>query len=348
MKFTVEALANFVGGVAEGNISEEIFGLAEYDRGKKGEITFVVDKKKYEEALKTEVSAIVVSHDFDFKGKTLIRVDDPKFAIARIAELFNPYQNVGFQGISDKAYIGNNVKIGKNVTIMPFVTIQDNVEIGDNTVVFSGVFVGYNSIIGNNVVLKPNVVIYPGTVIGNNVIIHAGSVVGSDGFGYVNKEGKHYKIPHIGRVVIEDDVEIGANTCIDRAFIGETVIGKGTKIDNLVQIAHNVKIGKNVIIVSQAGIAGSTEIGNNVIIAGQAGIVDHAKIGDNVVIMAKAGVEDREVPPNKVLLGIPARDALEQKRIFVAETKLPELLKRVKDIEDRLRYGFSEKDKSAE
>jgi len=443
MKFSVEALANLVGGVAEGNTSDEIFGLAEYDKGKSGEITFVVDKKKYEEALKTEVSAIIVPHDFDFRGKTLIRVDDPKFAIARIAELFNPYQEVGFKGISDKAYIGNNVNLGKNVTIMPFATIQDNVKIGDNAVIFSGVFIGYNSIIGNNVVLKSNVVIYPGTTIGNNVIIHAGSVVGSDGFGYVNregthykiphigkvviednveigantcidrafigetiigkgtkidnlvqiahnvkigkntiivsqagiagsteignnviihagsvvgsdgfgyvnKEGKHYKIPHIGRVVIEDDVEIGANTCIDRAFIGETVIGKGTKIDNLVQIAHNVKIGKNVILVSQAGIAGSTEIGNNVIIAGQAGIVDHAKIGDNVVIMAKAGVEDREVPPNKVLLGIPARDALEQKRIFVAETKLPELLKRVKDIEDRLRYGFSEKDKSAE
>jgi len=348
MKFSVEALANFVGGVAEGNTSDEIFGLAEYDKGKSGEITFVVDKKKYEEALKTEVSAIIVPHDFDFRGKTLIRVDDPKFAIARIAELFNPYQEVGFKGISEKAYIGNNVNLGKNVTIMPFASIQDNVKIGDNAVIFSGVFIGYNSIIGNNVVLKSNVVIYPGTTIGDNVIIHAGSVVGSDGFGYVDREGTHYKIPHIGKVVIEDNVEIGANTCIDRAFIGETIIGKGTKIDNLVQIAHNVKIGKNTIIVSQAGIAGSTEIGNNVIIAGQAGIVDHSKIGDNVVIMAKAGVEDKEVPPNKILLGIPARDALEQKRIFVAETKLPELLKRVKEIEDKSKYDISTKDKSTE
>lgn len=336
MKYTIKNLADFVGGTTEGDENIEISGIAEYNKGNKGELTFVIDKHKYEEALKTEVSAIIVPHDFEFQGKSLIKVEDPRFAIAKIAELFNTYEKVGFEGISDKANIGQNVKIGKNVTIMPFTVIQDDVEIGNNSIIYSNVFIGYNVKIGNNVVIKPNVTIYPGTIIGNNVIIHAGAVIGSDGFGYAFHKGIYHKIPHLGIVIIEDNVEIGANTCIDRAFIGETVIGKGTKIDNLVQIAHNVKIGQNCVIVSQSGIAGSTEIGNNVIMAGQAGIVDHAKIGDNVVIMAKAGVEDKNVPPNKVLLGIPARDALEQKRIFVAETKLPDLLKRVKQLEEEI------------
>lgn len=336
MKFNVSTLASFVNGTVNGDYNEEIYGLAEYDSGKKGELTFVVDKNKYNVALKTEVSAIVVPHDFEYEGKTLIKVDDPRYAIARIAELFDPYSKVGFEGISDKACIGSNVKIGSNVTIMPFSFVQDEVELGNNVIIYSNVFIGYGSKIGNNVVVKPNVVIYPGTIIGNNVIIHAGAVIGGDGFGYAFYRGIYHKMPHIGRVVIEDNVEIGANTCIDRGFIGETVIGRGTKIDNLVQIAHNVRVGQNCVIVSQAGVAGSASIGNNVIIAGQAGIVDHAKIGDNVVVMAKAGVDDKEVPPNKVLLGSPARDALEQKRIFAAEVKLPELLKRVKQLESEV------------
>lgn len=336
MEYSLESLANYVNGTVEGDGTEKIKGIAEYNKGKKGEITFVVDKQKYQEALKTEVSAIITPYDFEYQGKNLLRVEDPKFAIAKIAELFYPYEKIGFEGISDKAVIGENVKIGKNVIIMPFAVIQDDVEIGNNTVIYPHTFIGYNVKIGNNVVIKPNVTIYPGTIIGNNVIIHSGAVIGSDGFGYVLHKGIYHKLPHSGRVIIEDNVEIGANTCIDRAFIGETIIGKGTKIDNLVQIAHNVKIGENCIIVSQAGIAGSTEIGKNVIIAGQVGIVDHAKIGDNVVIMAKSGVEEKEVPPNKVLLGIPAREALEQKRILVAETKLPELLKRVKQLEEEI------------
>ncbi|MEN2997884.1 MAG: UDP-3-O-(3-hydroxymyristoyl)glucosamine N-acyltransferase [Brevinematia bacterium] len=336
MKYTVKSLASFVGGIVEGDYNEEIYGIAEYTNGKKGQITFTVDKRKYEEALRTEVSAIVVPHEFEYKGKTLVKVEDPKFAMARVAQLFNPYEKLGFEGISDKVSIGSNVKMGKNVTIMPFVVIQDDVEIGNNVIIYSNVFIGYGVRIGNNVVLRPNVVVYPGSIIGNNVIIHAGAVIGADGFGYVLHKGEYHKLPHIGRVFIEDNVEIGANTCIDRAFIGETIIKKGTKIDNLVQIAHNVKIGENCIIVSQAGVAGSTEIGNNVIIAGQAGVVDHAKIGDNVVIMARAGVDDREVPPNKILLGTPARDALEQKRIFAAETKLPELVKKIKHLEEEI------------
>ncbi|MCX8028931.1 MAG: UDP-3-O-(3-hydroxymyristoyl)glucosamine N-acyltransferase [Brevinematales bacterium] len=336
MKYNIQSIANFVNGVVEGDHNEEIEGICEYKEGKKGYITFVVDKIKYSEALKTEVSAIITPHDFEYQGKTLIKVEDPRFAIAKIAELYYPYTSIGFEGISEKSHIGNNVKLGKNTTIMPFTTIQDNVEIGSNTVIYSGVFIGYDVKIGSNVIIKPNVVIYPGTIIGNNVIIHAGAVIGADGFGYVLHKGIYNKIPHLGRVIIEDNVEIGANTCIDRAFIGETVIGKGTKIDNLVQIAHNVKIASNCIIVSQAGIAGSTELGNNVIVAGQAGITDHAKIGDNVVIMARAGVDDKEVPPNKILLGTPAREALEQKRIFAAEHKLPEILRRVKQLEEEV------------
>ncbi|MGC8869759.1 MAG: UDP-3-O-(3-hydroxymyristoyl)glucosamine N-acyltransferase [Brevinematia bacterium] len=336
MKYKLEAIANFVNAVIEGDYTIEIEGICDYREGKEGYLTFVVDKHKYEEALKTNVSAIVVPYDFPYNGKPILKVDDPRFAIAKIAELFYPYESHGFEGISDKAYIGQNVKIGNNVTVMPFAFIQDGVEIGNNVVIYSNVFIGYGVKIGNNVVIRSNVSIYPGVIIGNNVIIHSGSVIGSDGFGYAFYKGIYHKMPHSGKVIIEDNVEIGANSCIDRGFIGDTIVGKGTKIDNLVQIAHNVKIGQNCIIVSQAGIAGSTVIGNNVIIAGQAGIVDHANIGDNVVVMAKAGVEDREVQPNKVLLGIPAREALEQKKIFVAETKLPELLKRVKYLEEEV------------
>ncbi len=336
MKFSVESLANYVNGVVEGNHLEEIYGLSEYHNGTKGTLTYAVDKEKFEVALKTEVSAIVVPYDFYSSEKTLIKVENPKFAIAKIAELFNPYTVLPMTGISDKACIGENVKIGKDVIIMPFVFIENDVEIDDKSVIYPNVYIGKGCKIGKNVKIMANVSIYPGTIIGNNVIIHAGAVIGSDGFGYVEHKGVHNKIPHIGRVIVEDNVEIGANTCIDRGFIGDTVISKGTKIDNLVQIAHNVKIGENGIIVSQAGIAGSTVIGNNVIIAGQAGIVDHAVIGNNVIIMAQAGVDSKKVDDNKILLGSPARDALEQKRIFVAETKLPELLKRVKELEEKI------------
>jgi len=210
--------------------------------------------------------------------------------------------------------------------------LEDNVTVGENSSIQAGAFVGRDSRIGKNCIIYPNVTIREKTQIGHNVIIHSGTTIGSDGFGYAQVEGRHHKIPQVGIVVIEDDVEIGANCTVDRAAMGETRIGKGTKIDNLVQIAHNVKMGENCIIISQVGISGSTEIGNNVILAGQAGIIGHLKIGDNVIVAAQSGVTHDLDAGNKYL-GSPARDMMRQKRIEAIVSNLPEYIKRIREIE---------------
>ena len=238
-------------------------------------------------------------------------------------------------GIEENVYMGENVKIGKNVWIGKFSYIEKNTEIGDNTKIFPNVYIGENVRIGKNVLIFPFVYIHGNCIIGNNVIIHSGAKIGTPGFGYVKINGEYKFIPQIGNVIIEDDVEIGANTTIDRATLGTTIIKRGTKIDNLVQIAHNVEIGENTVIAAQTGIAGSTKVGKNVIIAGQVGIVDHAIIEDNVIIAAKSGVSGN-LKKNKIYSGYLAREHKKVIKSYSLFYRLPEIYKTIKELKKEI------------
>ncbi|MFZ2493522.1 MAG: UDP-3-O-(3-hydroxymyristoyl)glucosamine N-acyltransferase, partial [Thermoanaerobaculia bacterium] len=252
----------------------------------------------------TGAAAVLVANDLEGDSPRWIRVANPYAAMARTLARF--FARVPMpKGISDRAAIGSAVRLGENVSIGHFTSIADDVEIGNNVVIFGNVTVEAGSKIGDDTIIYPQVSIYYGSKIGRRCIIHSGVVIGSDGYGFATEGGRHHKIPQVGIVRIEDDVEIGAGTCIDRAALGETVIGEGTKIDNLVQIGHNVKVGKHCLLVSQSGIAGSTELGDYVVVAGQSGFAGHLKIGSRVQVAAKSAVLD-DVPDDAKVMGIPA------------------------------------------
>ncbi len=293
-------IAKAIGGELTGN-EVEITGVSDLENQSENTIAFADNKKNLEFLQKTNVAAIIIQKGIDCPDKPSIKVDEPKLSFIKVLEIFSPYKPYN-NAIYPNVYIEKTAKIGKNVTILPFTNIMDNAVIGNDTIIYSQVFIGKNVKIGNNCLIKSGVKIDDETVIGNNVIIHHNSVIGGDGFGYIQKDGRNIKLPQTGRIIIEDDVELGACVTIDRATIGTTVIGRGVKVDNLVQIAHNVKIGENSIIISQTGIGGSTSIGKNCILTGQVGISDHVTIGDNVVILAGSGVESKKViESNKVL-----------------------------------------------
>jgi UDP-3-O-[3-hydroxymyristoyl] glucosamine N-acyltransferase len=273
----------------------------------------------------TRASAIITSREIEKKNKPIIRTDNPSLAFAKIISLFSPQEEIKPKGIHPTAIVAKSAKLGANVALGAYTVIEEGVSIGEGSAIFPHVYIGKNTQLGSENLIYPNVTIRENTVIGNRVIIHSGTVIGSDGFGYVELEGRHEKIPQLGKVVIEDDVEIGACVTIDRARFDKTLIAKGTKIDNLVQIAHNVQVGENSIIIAQAGISGSTEIGKNVIIAGQAGLVGHIKIGDKAIIGAQAGVT-KSVPAKVMVSGYPARPHLQAMRLSAALEKLPALL----------------------
>jgi UDP-3-O-[3-hydroxymyristoyl] glucosamine N-acyltransferase len=258
-------------------------------------------------------------------------------AFSKVLDLFNPYKPYKRE-IYPAVYIEKGAKIGSNVTVLPFTSIMDNVLIGDNTVIYSQVYIGKNVRIGKNCLIKAGVKIDDETVIGDNVIIHHNAVIGGDGFGYIQKDGKNIKIPQIGRIIIGNDVEIGACVTVDRATVGETVIGDGVKIDNLVQVAHNVKIGEGTVIASQSGISGSSTIGAHCMIAGQVGIADHVDIGNSVMVLAQSGIgSGKAIENNRVIFGSPARDAIEEKRILASISRLPDLIKSINQIKKRLK-----------
>ncbi|MFA5100235.1 MAG: UDP-3-O-(3-hydroxymyristoyl)glucosamine N-acyltransferase, partial [Candidatus Omnitrophota bacterium] len=238
-------------------------------------------------------------------------------------------------GVHRAAVVAQGVSLGNNVGIGACAVIEEGVSIGDNTVIYPNCFIGRNTVIGSNTIVYSNVSVRENIHIGNNVIIHAGSVIGSDGFGFVTVGGIHHKIPQVGTVIIEDDVEIGANCTIDRARFDKTVIGQGTKLDNMVHIAHNVVTGKNCLIVAQVGVSGSTTIGNNVILAGQVGVVGHVKIGDNTIVMAKSGIS-KDVPENSLLWGVPAKPLNEEKKLLVYINGLPKMHQTIKDLKSRI------------
>lgn len=331
---TVQEVADLIGGKVEGDGGTPINGASGIKEAQSGDVTFLANSR-YQSLLKeTNATAIIVTSDIAIpKGKIAIRHESPSLAFAKIMEYLGPEPITYPPRIHPTAIIGKNVKLGKNISIQPYVVIEDDVVIGDNTTIGAGVFVGQDAKIGRDTFIYPRVTIRERIILGNRCIIHSGAVIGSDGFGYAIVRGIHHKIPQIGTVVIEDDVEIGANVTIDRARFDKTWIKKGTKIDNLVQIAHNVVIGENSIIVAQTGISGSTTVGNNVILAGQSGITGHITIGDNAIVGAQAGVT-KSVPPGQMVSGYPAAPHTKAKKIQALINRLPKLYEKVAELEN--------------
>ena len=329
---TLQEINALVEGELEGNPEIVIKGVSGIKEAKEGDITFLANSK-YEVLIDTSMaSAIITSRDMQrHTSKPIIRVENPSLAFTKVISYMFPENKKFPKGVHPTAVLGQGVRLGKNVALGPYVVIDDDVQINDDTIICAGVFVGHGTTIGAGTLIYPNVTIRERIAIGNRVIVHAGTVIGSDGFGFVEVSGVHQKIPQVGIVVVEDDVEIGSCVTIDRARFGKTVIGHGTKIDNLVQIAHNVIVGENSIIVAQAGISGSSVLGKNVILAGQSGLVGHIEIGDNVIVGAQAGVT-KSVPKNTFIVGSPAKPHNVSKKIFAGWLKLPELIKEVAEL----------------
>jgi UDP-3-O-[3-hydroxymyristoyl] glucosamine N-acyltransferase len=337
MPFTVSEIAKHLGGEVLGDPALVVHGFAPADRAQPGDLTFAENENYFERAEQSAASAVIVDGPFKSDQKVLIRVPDSRIAFAKVLPLFFP-EPVFAPGIHPTAIIGAGAVVDPGAHIGPYCILGEKARVGARTVLQGSDHVGANCQLGQEVNLFPNVTLYPGTEIGDRVRIHAGTVVGSDGFGYVLDGGSHRKVPQIGNVIIRDDVEIGANVTIDRGALGPTVIGKGSKIDNLVQIAHNVTLGEHCLIVSQVGIAGSTKLGNYVILAGQAGIAGHLKIGNRVSVGAQSGVM-HNIPDGEIWLWTPAQPNRQAKRQMIAMQQLPELLRRVSDLEKKLGAG---------
>jgi len=335
MRKTLKEIAKLIDGEIVGDADTVITGVSGIKEARKGDITFLANPRYASLVDKTAASAIITSRDVENTSKPIIRTENPSLAFAKLIETFAPSEVTHPKGIHQSAILGKNVTLGKGVSIGPYAVIEDCATIGDNTIIYSNCFVGHHTKIGSSTLIYPNVSIREHITIGDRVIVHSGTVIGSDGFGFSTIRGLHHKIPQIGTVEIGDDVEIGANVTIDRARFDKTIIGRGTKIDNLVQIAHNVVIGENCIIVAQAGISGSTTIGNNVTIAGQAGLVGHITIGEGAVLAAQAGVT-KSVPPNTTVSGYPAREHSKAKRVNACVQNLPKLYEEIKELKKKV------------
>ena len=331
---SLKRLADWVGGQVIGDSDLSIHGVAGIKEAKQGDITFLSNPRYANVLHTTKASAVIVSKPVKDLSIAALVVKDPCYAMSQIVSRLyqNPHQSLGVSSLSS---IDKNVKLGTGVSIHPFVRIEEGAVIGNRVTLYPGVYIGKGSQIGEDSVIYANASIREKVTIGRHVIIHSGAVIGSDGFGFATHHGRHHKIPQIGTVMIADDVEIGANVTVDRAALGKTVIGRGTKIDNLVQVAHNVTVGEDCLLVAQVGISGSTHLGDRVILAGQAGLSGHLTIGDNVVVGAQAGVI-RDISPNEKVSGtlsMPLRTWLE---IQASLPHLPELRKRIRVLEKEL------------
>ncbi len=335
MTLTVAQLAQRLGAELLGEGDAEITGVGPIALADGGAVTFVSDKRHLAEAKKCAAAAVIVDGRIDRFDKPQLVVKDVNAALIEVLKIFAPPLKAPAEGIDASAKVAERVEIGKGVSVGANVVIDEAAAIGDNTVISSGCRIGQNSTIGSNCRLDCNVVVYHNCTIGNNVIIQANSTIGSTGFGYAFIDGQHRLIPHNGTVVIEDFVEIGANSCVDRAKFGETRIGAGTKIDNLVQIAHSVVIGKCCLIVSQVGIAGSCKLGDGVALGGQAGVADNIEIGDGVMVAGRSGVI-RNVEPGKRMFGMPAREMREAFRALAMVYRLPKLAEQLKRLVKRV------------
>jgi UDP-3-O-[3-hydroxymyristoyl] glucosamine N-acyltransferase len=335
MIHTAAAVAEQLQGEVLGDGQTQLKGFAPAERAQVGDLTFAENESFFARAEQSAASAIIVSGDrTSSTGKVLIRVGDARVAFAKALALFFPDPPMA-AGIHPTAVVARSAQVDPSAHIGPHCVIGERVQIGSGTVLHAGNCVGDDCKVGLACVLFPNAVLYPRTQLGQRVRVHAGSVIGSDGYGYVQDNGIHLKVPQVGNVIVGDDVEIGANVTIDRGALGPTIIGKGSKIDNLVQIGHNVRIGEHCLVIAQAGIAGSSKLGNYVILAGQAGIAGHMKIGNKVTIAGQSGVMN-DIPDGQTVLGNPARPDRQAKRQVLALQRLPELLRRVKELEKKL------------
>ena len=331
MPFTASQIAAQLRGEVLGDGSVELTGFAPADCARPGDLTFAEKDTYFAAAEQSQAAAIIVAGGFVSAQKVLIRVPNARVAVARVLPLFFPPDQPPL-GIHPSASIDASAQIDPTAHIGPNCVIGARVRLGARSVLLGGNHLGRDCQLGDDVCLFPNVVIYPQTQIGHRVVIHAGTVIGSDGYSYVFDEGRHRKMLQVGNVVIHDDVEIGANTAIDRGALGSTVIGQGTKIDNLVHVAHNVIIGRHNIITGQVGFAGSTRTGDYVVIAAQSGIADHLTLGNQVTIGAKSGVM-RDIPDGGKVLGMPAVPDQQAKRQMIAIQQLPELIRRTRELE---------------
>jgi UDP-3-O-[3-hydroxymyristoyl] glucosamine N-acyltransferase len=334
MPFTAAEIAERLGGEVLGDGATPLTGLAPASSAKTGDLTFAENETYLARAEQSAASAILVEGNFTWKQKVLIRVPKVRIAFAKVLPLF--FHEVVFKpGVHPTAVIGGSTHIDPTAHIGPFCTIGEGTSVAARVVLEGGNHVGANCALGEDAHLFPNVTVYSQTQIGKRVRIHSGSVIGADGFAYIFDEGAHLKVPQVGSTVIGDDVEIGANVTIDRGALGATVIGKGTKIDNLVMIAHNVVIGEHCLVISQVGIAGSTRLGSYVTLAGQAGLAGHLKIGDRVTIAAKSGVM-HDIKDGEKWLGIPAQPDRQMKRQMIILQQLPDLVRRINRLEKKL------------
>jgi UDP-3-O-[3-hydroxymyristoyl] glucosamine N-acyltransferase len=350
---TIREIAEWLGGEIAGGIIEgkpEIDRVAKIEEAGSGSLTFLANPRYEKHLGTTEATAVLVSRELDLKkieGRAsviFIRVDDPYVAFLHVLKRLTPTIDPFTSGIHSTAVISSKATLGKNASVGAYAVIGENAVVGDNTKIGEGCIIGMQTQIGEDCLLYPNVVIYHQCILGNRVVLHSGAVIGSDGFGFAPKpDGTYEKIPQLGIVVVEDDVEIGANTTIDRAVMGDTRIQRGVKIDNLVQIAHNVVVGEDTVIAAQTGISGSTKIGKHCMIGGQVGLSGHIEIADYTVIMAQSGIHDNIKEPGKSYFGYPADEARKAQRAYIAMKMLPDMLreftalkKKVADLEQRL------------
>ena len=338
MKFTAEQIAGMLEGTVEGNSSAEVSGLSKIEEGKAGTLTFLANPKYISHIYSTGASIAIVSNDFVAEQAlpetlTLIRVADAYGSFAKLLEAYSQFKRPR-PGIHPSAVIDSTVVIGENVHIGAGVVIEPNVSIGNNAVIMAQSYLGEHVKIGDFTTIHPGVKIYSECVVGANCTLHAGVIIGADGFGFAPQADNRYaKVPQIGNVVIEDRVEIGANTAIDRATLGSTIIREGVKLDNLIQIAHNVEIGKNTVIAALTGIAGSTKIGENVMIGGQVGIAGHLTIANGVKLAAQTGISASVLKEDVVMQGTPAVSTMDFKKSYIIHRRLPQLLERIERLE---------------
>jgi UDP-3-O-[3-hydroxymyristoyl] glucosamine N-acyltransferase len=343
LEITLRHIADSIGGTVAGDDSVVIRGISSLALAREGEISFLADPSLQDQLRVTKASAVIVRAGTDLFGVPQLIVPDPYLAYARVAAIFAP-PPPRFEGVSERAVIREGVVLGRDVSIYPFVYVGRDAVIGDEVLLFPGVYIGDGVHIGEGTVIYPNVSVLPNCIIGRHVIIHAGSVIGSDGFGYARDGDVSVKIPQTGIVQIGDEVEIGANTTIDRASFEKTVIERGVKTDNLVQIGHNVVVGAHTIIVAQAGIAGSTTIGKNVTIGPQAGIIDHLDIGDRAMVVGGSGVI-KSIPQGAVVSGFPTMPHRLWLKTRGHIRRLPEYASKVKELEKRIEELEQKKNK---
>lgn len=347
MQFTAAQIALIINARIEGDPEAVVGSFGKIEEARHGQLAFLANPKYEDYLYTTGASVIIINQSQELKqpvSSTLLRVKDPYTAFATLLSTYQEMISRQMTGIQQPSYIDPSAKLGENIFVGAFAYIGENVKLGANVKVYPNVYIGSNVNIGDNSILHPGVRIYHDCIVGCNVSIHAGTVIGSDGFGFAPQaDGSFKKVPQIGNVVIEDHVEIGANSTIDRATMGSTLIKSGAKLDNLIQVAHNVEVGNNTVIAAQAGVSGSTKIGNNVMIGGQAGIVGHIQIADNTKINAQSGVSKSIKAPNTAVTGSPAFDYTSALRSQAVTRNLPELEKRIIELENLVKQLLMEK-----